>query len=94
MRAMQLTDVGTETGGIGKADAQAPHTSVQAAAARRCVVRASHRVACSALQAGFDLERGFLRDIQTESPATGHVFAKTGTYALYDRLNRRLPINP
>jgi len=33
---------------------------------------------------------GTLWDIQTESPAAGHVFAKTGTFATDDPLNRRL----
>ena len=33
---------------------------------------------------------GTLYDIQTGSPAAGHVFAKTGTYAVDDPLNRRL----
>jgi D-alanyl-D-alanine carboxypeptidase/D-alanyl-D-alanine-endopeptidase (penicillin-binding protein 4) len=33
---------------------------------------------------------GTLWDIQTESRAAGHVFAKTGTFAVNDPLNRRL----
>jgi D-alanyl-D-alanine carboxypeptidase/D-alanyl-D-alanine-endopeptidase (penicillin-binding protein 4) len=33
---------------------------------------------------------GTLWDIQTESPAAGHVFAKTGTFVVNDPLNRRL----
>ena len=33
---------------------------------------------------------GTLWDIQPESPAAGHVFAKTGTFAVNDPLNRRL----
>ena len=33
---------------------------------------------------------GTLWDIQTESTAAGHVFAKTGTFAVDDPLNRRL----
>jgi PBP4 family serine-type D-alanyl-D-alanine carboxypeptidase len=33
---------------------------------------------------------GTLWDIQPESPAAGHVFAKTGTFAVDDPLNRRL----
>ena len=33
---------------------------------------------------------GTLWNIQPESPAAGHVFAKTGTYAVDDPLNRRL----
>jgi len=33
---------------------------------------------------------GTLWDIQPESPAAGHVFAKTGTFAVTDPLNRRL----
>ena len=33
---------------------------------------------------------GTLWDIQTESPAAGHVFAKTGTFAVDDPLNKRL----
>ena len=33
---------------------------------------------------------GTLWDIQSESPAVGHVFAKTGTFAVDDPLNRRL----
>jgi D-alanyl-D-alanine carboxypeptidase/D-alanyl-D-alanine-endopeptidase (penicillin-binding protein 4) len=33
---------------------------------------------------------GTLWNIQTESPAAGHVFAKTGTFAVDDPLNRRL----
>lgn len=33
---------------------------------------------------------GTLWNIQTSSPAAGHVFAKTGTYGVYDPLNRRL----
>jgi D-alanyl-D-alanine carboxypeptidase/D-alanyl-D-alanine-endopeptidase (penicillin-binding protein 4) len=36
---------------------------------------------------------GTLWDIQTESPAVGHVFAKTGTFAVDDPLNRRLLVN-
>ena len=32
---------------------------------------------------------GTLFDIQTSSPAAGHVFAKTGTFDAYDALNRR-----
>ncbi len=35
---------------------------------------------------------GTLWNIQPSSPAAGHVFAKTGTYAVYDPLNRRLLI--
>ncbi len=35
---------------------------------------------------------GTLWNIQTDSPAAGHVFAKTGTYGAYDRLNRRLMV--
>ena len=35
---------------------------------------------------------GTLWNIQTSSPAAGHVFAKTGTFAVYDPLNRRLLI--
>jgi len=33
---------------------------------------------------------GTLWNIQTESPAAGHVFAKTGTFAVDDPLNRRM----
>ena len=33
---------------------------------------------------------GTLWNIQTSSPAAGHVFAKTGTFAVDDPLNRRL----
>jgi D-alanyl-D-alanine carboxypeptidase/D-alanyl-D-alanine-endopeptidase (penicillin-binding protein 4) len=33
---------------------------------------------------------GTLFDIQPESPAAGHVFAKTGTFAVGDPLNRRM----
>jgi D-alanyl-D-alanine carboxypeptidase/D-alanyl-D-alanine-endopeptidase (penicillin-binding protein 4) len=33
---------------------------------------------------------GTLWDIQSDSPAAGHVFAKTGTFAVDDPLNRRL----
>ncbi|HEY7095354.1 MAG TPA: D-alanyl-D-alanine carboxypeptidase/D-alanyl-D-alanine-endopeptidase [Terriglobales bacterium] len=33
---------------------------------------------------------GTLAKIQVNSPAAGHVFAKTGTYAVYDALNKRL----
>jgi D-alanyl-D-alanine carboxypeptidase/D-alanyl-D-alanine-endopeptidase (penicillin-binding protein 4) len=33
---------------------------------------------------------GTLADIQTGSPAAGHVTAKTGTYSVGDPLNRRL----
>jgi D-alanyl-D-alanine carboxypeptidase/D-alanyl-D-alanine-endopeptidase (penicillin-binding protein 4) len=33
---------------------------------------------------------GTLWNIQTDSPAAGHVFAKTGTLADYDALNRRM----
>ena len=33
---------------------------------------------------------GTLWDIQPESPAAGHVFAKTGTYVLRDPLNRQV----
>src|SRR4029079_1463500 len=33
---------------------------------------------------------GTLWDIQTESPAAGHVIAKTGTFSVDDPLNRRL----
>ncbi|MEP7064997.1 MAG: D-alanyl-D-alanine carboxypeptidase/D-alanyl-D-alanine-endopeptidase [Gemmatimonadota bacterium] len=33
---------------------------------------------------------GTLWNIQPSSPAAGHVFAKTGTFAVYDPLNRRL----
>ncbi len=33
---------------------------------------------------------GSLWNIQKDSPAVGHVHAKTGTYAAYDNLNRRL----
>jgi D-alanyl-D-alanine carboxypeptidase/D-alanyl-D-alanine-endopeptidase (penicillin-binding protein 4) len=33
---------------------------------------------------------GTLFDIQDKSPAAGHVFAKTGTFAVGDPLNRRL----
>jgi len=35
---------------------------------------------------------GTLWNIQPTSPAAGHVFAKTGTFAVYDPLNRRLLI--
>ncbi len=35
---------------------------------------------------------GTLWNIQPQSPAVGHVFAKTGTYAVYDPLNRRMLI--
>jgi PBP4 family serine-type D-alanyl-D-alanine carboxypeptidase len=35
---------------------------------------------------------GTLWNIQPSSPAAGHVFAKTGTFAVYDPLNRRLLI--
>ena len=35
---------------------------------------------------------GTLWNIQPSSPAVGHVFAKTGTFAVYDPLNRRLLI--
>jgi len=36
---------------------------------------------------------GTLFDIQTGSPAAGHVFAKTGTYTSGDPLNRRVLVN-
>ncbi len=36
---------------------------------------------------------GTLFDIQTASPAAGHVFAKTGTYTSGDPLNRRVLVN-
>jgi len=36
---------------------------------------------------------GTLWNIQTESPAVGHVFAKTGTFAVVDPLNRRVLVN-
>jgi D-alanyl-D-alanine carboxypeptidase/D-alanyl-D-alanine-endopeptidase (penicillin-binding protein 4) len=35
---------------------------------------------------------GTLAEVQTSAPAAGHVFAKTGTYAVDDPLNRRLLI--
>jgi N-acyl-D-amino-acid deacylase len=35
---------------------------------------------------------GTLSKIQVNSPAAGHVYAKTGTYAVYDALNRNLMI--
>lgn len=35
---------------------------------------------------------GTLFKIQTTSPAAGHVHAKTGTFTLYDRLNKRLTV--
>lgn len=35
---------------------------------------------------------GTLWNIQTENPAAGHVFAKTGTYGAYDALNRDLMV--
>jgi D-alanyl-D-alanine carboxypeptidase len=35
---------------------------------------------------------GTLFKIQTASPAAGHVHAKTGTFTLYDRLNKRLTV--
>jgi dihydroorotase/N-acyl-D-amino-acid deacylase len=35
---------------------------------------------------------GTLVKIQVNSPATGHVHAKTGTYGLYDALNKRLMV--
>lgn len=35
---------------------------------------------------------GTLWNIQPQSPAAGHVFAKTGTYAVWDPLNKRLII--
>ena len=35
---------------------------------------------------------GTLAKIQTDSPAAGHVHAKTGTYAVYDALNKKLMI--
>ena len=35
---------------------------------------------------------GTLFNIQTQSPAAGHVFAKTGTFATYDALNRKLMV--
>jgi D-alanyl-D-alanine carboxypeptidase/D-alanyl-D-alanine-endopeptidase (penicillin-binding protein 4) len=35
---------------------------------------------------------GTLWNIQTSSPAAGHVFAKTGTYGAYDALNRDLMV--
>lgn len=36
---------------------------------------------------------GTLWKIQTNSPAAGHVFAKTGTFGSYDALNKRLMLN-
>jgi len=33
---------------------------------------------------------GTLAEVQTRAPAAGHVFAKTGTYAVDDPLNRKL----
>lgn len=36
---------------------------------------------------------GTLADIQTDSPAAGHVFAKTGTYGSTDMLNNKLMLN-
>jgi PBP4 family serine-type D-alanyl-D-alanine carboxypeptidase len=36
---------------------------------------------------------GTLWRIQTDSPAAGHVFAKTGTFGSYDALNKRLMLN-
>jgi D-alanyl-D-alanine carboxypeptidase/D-alanyl-D-alanine-endopeptidase (penicillin-binding protein 4) len=36
---------------------------------------------------------GTLSDIQTNSPAAGHVFAKTGTFGSTDMLNNRLMLN-
>lgn len=36
---------------------------------------------------------GTLAEIQTNSPAAGHVFAKTGTFASMDMLNHRLMLN-
>ncbi len=38
------------------------------------------------------LRTAALWNIQPHSPAAGHVFAKTGTFATYDPLNRRLLI--
>lgn len=35
---------------------------------------------------------GTLAKIQIASPAAGHVFAKTGTFAVYDALNKRLMV--
>ena len=35
---------------------------------------------------------GTLWNIQTTSPAAGHVFAKTGTYGAFDALNRDLMV--
>ena len=36
---------------------------------------------------------GTLAKIQTDSPAAGHVFAKTGTFGSEDKLNGRLMLN-
>jgi N-acyl-D-amino-acid deacylase len=36
---------------------------------------------------------GTLWNIQVNSPAAGHVFAKTGTYVSYDALNKKLMLN-
>jgi D-alanyl-D-alanine carboxypeptidase/D-alanyl-D-alanine-endopeptidase (penicillin-binding protein 4) len=36
---------------------------------------------------------GSLAKIQRDSPAAGHVFAKTGTLYFYDRLNKRSMLN-
>jgi D-alanyl-D-alanine carboxypeptidase len=36
---------------------------------------------------------GTLWRIQTDSPAAGHVLAKTGTFGSYDALNKRLMLN-
>ncbi len=35
---------------------------------------------------------GTLWNIQTDAPAAGHVFAKTGTFGAYDKLNERLMV--
>jgi PBP4 family serine-type D-alanyl-D-alanine carboxypeptidase len=58
-----------------------------------------HYLAYMAKQSSFDAflralpvlgKDGTLWNIQTSSPAAGHVFAKTGTLGSYDALNRRL----
>jgi len=87
-----LTEAGLDLGGAAQGDGAGARAHFSPAFMTRYLEVVASRPWAAAFRDALPVlgRDGTLVDIQTESPAAGHVQAKTGTYGIYDPLHRRL----
>jgi PBP4 family serine-type D-alanyl-D-alanine carboxypeptidase len=87
-----LTDAGLDLEGAAQGDGAGARAHFSPAFMTRYLAVVASRPWAAAFREALPVlgRDGTLVDIQPESPAAGHVQAKTGTYGTYDPLHRRL----